>query len=59
MKLKKAIEILNDLLCWQEVGPYPDTKDAIKLGREAIERVVKYRLTDIINPDELLPSETE
>ena len=54
MKLEKAIEILeltDKTRVW--VG-YPDSHDAIKLGIEAMKRII-----DSHEDDELLPGETK
>lgn len=59
MTIDKAIGILNDLLCWQEIGPYPDTKDSIKLGIKALKEVKKARYGNPALDGELLPGETK
>lgn len=59
MKLEKAPEVLNDLLCWQEIKPYPDVKDAIKLGIEALKLIVRKRPTLFSLRHPLLPGETK
>ena len=59
MKLPKAIEILEHELPLYLSNPETDLMHAIKLGKEAIERVLLHR-TDRRYPfNTLLPSETE
>lgn len=59
MTLRKAIEILQDLLT---EGPYSepnDRREAVKLGIEALREVKASREEDYIGDTRLLPGETE
>jgi len=59
MKIPEAIEILFDLLQTSSREKSPDSWDALKLGKEALERIKAWR--DDNNEDLLwdLPGETK
>jgi len=59
MTLKKAIEILQDILKFVKPGDPPDEHDAIKLGVEALKQIQRYRKSSGIPYVGLLPGETE
>jgi len=59
MKLEKAREIIDLNIKEASKKMPPDVKDALTLGSEAILFVERSRLGDIINPNSLLPGETE
>lgn len=58
MKLERAIEILTDLLRAQPTWPPDDRRDAVKLGREALEGILFARKGIYTQINELLPGET-
>lgn len=58
MELAKAIEIFTiELSAWPHKGT-EDWYDAIKLGKEAMERINRLRSDKHCPPSKLLPSET-
>lgn len=59
MTIDKAIEILGLRIKSPFVRANPDTKDAIKLGIEALKRIKECRLADHTIKEDLLPGETE
>jgi len=59
MKLTKAIEIQEELHDISHDGKDPDWRGAIKLGIEAMKRLEDWRRGRVLNPDLLLPGETE
>ncbi len=58
MQISKAIEILTPLTKPDVLYNNPDTKQAIKLGIEALEFLEKWRSKAEIQPFPLLRSET-
>jgi len=59
MKPTKAIEILTARLNCEEEGNPRDVYNATKLGNEALGRLEDWRQGKVLNPDFMLPSETE
>lgn len=59
MPLSQAIEILEGYLYGDLPDEDEDEPAAIRLSIEALKYVGRNRLGDVINPDALLPGETE
>lgn len=59
MTLEKAIEILEDCSHGALLGISKETKDALKLGIEALERLREHRLGCVDFTFRALPGETE
>ena len=59
MTIDEAIEILNQHIHHSPGLLYPDTKDAIKLGIEALKFFKEFQRVTGNDPDTLLQGETE
>ena len=59
MKLKKVIEVLEDLLTGSHYFSLEDHKAAVKISGEAVKRVQDMRISPCTTADELLPGETK
>ena len=43
ISVKKAIEVLEDMIAWEEPGDSPEEYQAMKLGIEALRRIEELR----------------
>ncbi len=59
MKIEMAIAILIATIDDEKAKEYPDVREAIKLGAEALRRVGDMRKSPCTTADEILPGETD
>jgi hypothetical protein len=59
MTIDEAIEKLSGLVVKVDDGFVPDAYIALQLGIEALKRLKDWREGKVLNPDFMLPGETE